>query len=171
MMETKRRKRQTPSPVIVNPDLEARRRAAAVLEVMGGLRTPSEAASAGGMSLPRYYALEKRAIEGLVAACAATKRRGRQRSPAKEMDRLREQVKRLERESSRNLAMARAAQRAAGIAPPPASKASANDGKKRRKRRPSTRALLVAEALRSESAAPRSEGVSAGADASVVASA
>jgi hypothetical protein len=160
-MEGKRKKRQTPTLVIANPDLEARRRAAAVLEVMGGLSTPSEAAKVGGMSLPRYYALEKRALEGLVSACAAPKRKGRQRSPAKEMDRLREQVKRLEREASRNLAMARAAQRAAGIGPPPPSKASGkDDGKKRRKRRPSARALLAAQALRCEPAAPRNDAVS-----------
>ena len=149
-MEGKRKKRSTPTPVVANPDLEARRRAALVLEVMGGLQTPSEAAKAGGMSLPRYYALEKRALEGLAAACAAPKRRGRQRSPAKEMDRLREQVKRLEREASRNLAMARAAQRAAGIGPPPPSKAGRDDVKKRRKRRPSARALLAARALRGD---------------------
>lgn len=149
-MESKRKKRQTPAPVIANPDLEARRRAAAVLEVMGGLSTPSDAAKASGMSLPRYYALEKRALEGLVAACAAPKRKGRQRSPAKEMDRLREQVKRLEREASRNLAMARAAQRAAGITAPSTSKAGKDDGKKRRKRRPSVRALVAAQALRND---------------------
>jgi len=153
MDAAKRKKRQTPAPVVANPDLEARRRAAAVLEVMGGLSTPTEAAKASGMSLPRYYALEKRALEGLVSACAAPRRKGRQRTPAKEMDRLREQVKRLEREASRNLAMARAAQRTAGIVPPPSSKAGGEDGKKRRRRRPSARALLAAQALRGEPAA------------------
>jgi len=153
MEAVKRKKRQTPALVIANPDLEARRRAAAVLEVMGGLSTPSEAAKASGMSLPRYYALEKRALEGLVSACTAPRRKGRQKSPAKEMDRLREQVKRLEREASRNLAMARAAQRTAGVAPPPSSRAAPGDGKKRRKRRPSARALLAAQALRGDPSA------------------
>ena len=152
-MEGKRKKRQVPSVVIANPDMEARRRAALVLEVMGGLQTPPEAAKAGGMSLPRYYALEKRALEGLVTGCAAPKRKGRQRSPAKEMDRLRDQVKRLEREASRNLAMARAAQRTAGIAPASPPKAGRADGKKRKKRRPSARALLAAQALRGDSSA------------------
>jgi len=160
-MESKRKKRQTPSPVVANPDLEARRRAALVLEVMGGLSTPTEAAKAGGMSLPRYYALEKRALEGLVSACAVPKRKGRQRSPAKEMDRLREQVKRLEREASRNLAMARAAQRAAGVAPPSPPKAGRDEGKKRKKRRPSARALLAAQALRNEPPAARNDDVPA----------
>ena len=174
-MEGKRKKRQTPAPVIANPDLEARRRAAAVLEVLGGLSTPSGAAKASGMSLPRYYAMEKRALEGLVASCVVPKRMGRQRSPTKEMDRLREQVKRLEREASRNLAMARAAQRTAGITAPSASKAAADGGKKRRKRRPSARALVVAQVLRGDLAAPassaRSEPATTGANASLAADA
>jgi len=151
-----------PAPVIASSDMEARRRAAVVFEVLGGLRTPSDAARELGMTLPRYYALEKRALEGAVAACAVPRRKGRQRSPAKEMDHLRAQVSRLERESSRNLAMARAMRRTAGLsAPSPAVKAKAapqgknvlsdadkDDGKKRRKRRPSARALAVAHALR-----------------------
>jgi len=149
-METPRKKRQTPAPVMASTDMEARRRAAAVLEVMGGLSTPVEAARGLGMSLPRFYAMEKRALEGMVSSCQTLKRKGRQRSPAKEMDRLREQVKRLEREASRNLAMARAAQRVAGLSPPAAAKTGGEKEKKRRKRRPSTRALAVAQALRSD---------------------
>jgi hypothetical protein len=37
---------------------DARRRAAAVLEVLAGARTPTQAAEALGVSLPRYYLLE-----------------------------------------------------------------------------------------------------------------
>lgn len=151
-----RKKRVTPTPTINHPDAEARARAAAVLEVMGGLSTPAAAAKAAGMSLPRYYALEKRALEGLVSACAAPGRKGRQVTPAREIERLREQVSRLERESSRNLAMARAAQRAAGFALPASAKAGSGDkagasggsGRKSRKRRPTARALAVAKVLR-----------------------
>lgn len=43
---------------------DARRRAAAVLEVLAGARTPTQAAEALGVSLPRYYLLEQRAIGG-----------------------------------------------------------------------------------------------------------
>ena len=40
---------------------EANRRAVAVLEVLGGLRTPADAAAALGLAVPRYYQLETRA--------------------------------------------------------------------------------------------------------------
>jgi hypothetical protein len=45
-----------------------KRQAAAILEVLAGARTPTEAATALAVSLPRYYQLESRALEGLVAA-------------------------------------------------------------------------------------------------------
>jgi hypothetical protein len=41
----------------------------AILEVLAGLRTPAEAAQSLQISLPRYYVLETRALEGLVAGC------------------------------------------------------------------------------------------------------
>ena len=49
--------------------LEAKRIAALVLEVLAGTRTPAEAAASLEVSLPRYYQLEGRAFQGLVAAC------------------------------------------------------------------------------------------------------
>jgi len=159
-----RKKRQVPTPAFAHADPEARRRAAAVFEVMGGLRTAPEAAKELGVSLPRYYSIEKRALEGLVSVCAPPKRKGRQRTPEKEMERLRGQIRRLEREASQNLALARAARWTGGLAiPAPGAKGkegakAKGDGKKRRKRRPAARALVVAEALRSmavtESEAP-----------------
>ena len=155
-MEGARKKRHTPVPAVVHADPEARRRAAAVLEVMGGLRTAPEAAKALEVSLPRYYSLEKRALEGLVSACAPSRRKGRQPTPEKEMDRLRAQIRRVEREASANLALARAARLTGGLGvPASAAKGKENgkgkeDGKKRRKRRPTARALLAAEALRGQ---------------------
>jgi hypothetical protein len=147
-------------PVVSNPDPEARRRAAAILEVMGGLLTPTAAAESVGLSLPRYYALEKMALDALVSACAARGRKGRRISPEREADRLRERISHLERESSRNLAMLRAAQRAVGwSAPQVKAEKLGKDGKKgvgRKRRRPVARALAVAESLRSEPAAPAS---------------
>src|SRR5207248_1760535 len=50
---------------------EARRLAAAILEVLAGARTPTQAAQALGLSLVRYYQVESRAMHGLVAACEA----------------------------------------------------------------------------------------------------
>ncbi len=48
---------------------EAQRLAAAILEVLAGVRTPTDAAAALEISLPRYYLWEQRALAGLVAAC------------------------------------------------------------------------------------------------------
>src|SRR5262245_47690243 len=48
---------------------EAKRLAASVLEVLAGARTPAQAAAALGLSLPRYYQLEGRALRGLLAGC------------------------------------------------------------------------------------------------------
>ena len=47
---------------------EAQRLAAAILEVLAGVRSPPAASELLGISLPRYYQLEARALEGLVAA-------------------------------------------------------------------------------------------------------
>src|SRR6516164_6368790 len=58
----------SPAP-FADSSLEAKRLAAAVLEVLAGTRGPSEAAAALSISLPRYYQLEGRALEGLLAAC------------------------------------------------------------------------------------------------------
>src|SRR3977135_1019996 len=52
------------------PPSEAQRRAATILEVLAGMRSPPEASQALSISLPRYYQLEARALEGLVAALA-----------------------------------------------------------------------------------------------------
>src|SRR5260370_40572180 len=44
---------------------EAKRLAAAILEVLAGARTPTEAAQVLALSLPRYYLLEARALHGI----------------------------------------------------------------------------------------------------------
>jgi hypothetical protein len=46
-----------------------KQRAAAILEVLAGGRTPTQAAQALGVSLGRYYLLEDKALAALVAAC------------------------------------------------------------------------------------------------------
>src|SRR5262249_48096300 len=48
---------------------EAKRLAAAILEVLAGMRTPAGAAQVLKLSLPRYYQLEVRALHGMLAAC------------------------------------------------------------------------------------------------------
>ena len=68
--------------------VEAKRLAAAVLEVLAGARLPSEAASVLEISLARYYQLETRALAGLVSACEG-RRRGRGRKSGSEVADLR----------------------------------------------------------------------------------
>ena len=46
----------------------ARRKAMVILEVLGGVRTPTDAAEELGIPTPRYYQWEERAVEGLVSA-------------------------------------------------------------------------------------------------------
>ena len=126
------------------PDREARRRAAAILEVLAGLRTPTEAAEALSISRPHYYVLEARAVAGLVGACAVH-RGGPGPSAAAEAARLRQEVARLEREVQRQQALARAAQRAVGLAALAAPKPSRSG---RRRPKPVARALRAAAHLR-----------------------
>src|SRR5690349_19000906 len=69
---------------------QAKRLAAAILEVLAGARTPTEAATALGLSRPRYYQVETRAVRGLVAACEA-RPRGRAPTVEKELAALRQE--------------------------------------------------------------------------------
>jgi hypothetical protein len=126
--------------------IEAKRAATAILEVLAGLRTPSQAAEALGTSVMRYYQVEARGVQGLVSACEA-RRRGRERTPEKELKALARQQERLQRELGRQQALARMAQRSIGLAAAPPLSASKNGSKKRR-RRPTVRGLRMVEQLR-----------------------
>ena len=123
---------------------EARRLAAAILEVLAGARTPAEAATALGLSLPRYYQVENLAVRGLVAACEP-RPRGPHVRPDKELQALRQENARLRREVGRQQALVRAGQRAVGLAAPPA--APVKPGGKKPRRRRLARALRVAAQL------------------------
>src|SRR5207249_4225080 len=118
--------------------------AAAVLEVLAGERTPTEAAGAIGVSVPRYYQIESRALRGLLDACQP-RPRGPGRSIDKELTTMRHESQRLQRELTRQQALLRAAQRMVGLTPPAAAPTRKN-GKKIRKRR-TARALSVAVRL------------------------
>jgi hypothetical protein len=130
---------------------EAKQRAAAILEVLAGVRTPSAAAQALGVSLTRYYLLEERALHGLLAACEPAPR-GPQSNPERQRQALEAECARWQRECARQQALVRAAQRTIGLTAPTAAKPTASpDGKKRRKpRRPVARALQVATQLQQE---------------------
>jgi hypothetical protein len=126
--------------------MEAKRLAAAILEVLAGARTPTEAATALGLSVPRYYQVETQALRGLLQACEP-KPRGRVRLVKSEVETLHRENQRLQRELTRHQALARAAQRAVGLSPP--APVVNKTGKKPRKRRVA-RALSVAERLKQE---------------------
>jgi hypothetical protein len=136
-----------PTEADPRPDVsrEAKRLAAAILEVLAGLRTPAQAAEAVGVSLPRYYQLEARGLEGLVAALAP-KPKGRRRTPASALAALAKENERLQRDLGRQQTLLRLAQRSVGLSPPAAAKG-------KRKRRPTRRALVAAERLRADAEA------------------
>jgi hypothetical protein len=136
---------------------EAKRLAAVVLDVLAGSRSPPQAAETLGVSLPRYYQLEARALEGLLAACES-RPRGRQPDVEAELTGVRKELERLKRELARAQSLVRLTQRTVGVAPP----APAKPGK--RKRKPVVRAMRRAEQLREEAGSgtePPSEGVTA----------
>jgi hypothetical protein len=132
---------------------EAKRLAAAILEVLAGARTPTEAAQALGLSLPRYYLLEDRAMQGMLVACEP-RSLGRGPSPESALAALRRECDQLRRECTRQQTLVRAAQRTIGLAPPtPATRTPERNGKKRR-RRPTARALRVAARLSQDDRPP-----------------
>jgi hypothetical protein len=123
-----------------------RKTATAILEVLGGERSPTEAAEALGVSLPRYYAIEARALAGFLVGCEPPPV-GRRVSPEREVERLRRENERLLRDLARQQALARTAARAAGLSSQPAAPKAGKDGKRRKRRRPMARALRVAATL------------------------
>jgi hypothetical protein len=135
-------------PLAAASSRDAKRTAAAILEVLAGLRSPPQAAEALGVSLPRYYQLEARGLTGLLEA-SEPRPRGRQSDPSKELAALQKENERLRQEVGRQQTLVRAAQRTVGLgpAPPPAAKPA---GKKGRSRRPVVRALNLAARLKQE---------------------
>lgn len=124
----------------------AKRLAAAILEVLAGVLSPPDAARSLGLSLARYYQLEVRALAGLLAACEV-RHRGRQ--CVNELGALRRECERLRRECARQQALVRAARRTVGLTPPAPPPPAAGSGGKRR-RRPTARALKMAALLRED---------------------
>lgn len=95
-----------------------------------------------GVTLPRYYALESRAIEGMVAALEP-KPKGRRRTAEQELVEAREENRRLVREISRAKGLLRTAHRSLGIAEPARKPAG-----KRKTRRPDRTGKAIARLVR-----------------------
>jgi hypothetical protein len=141
----------------------ARQQAAAILEVLGGVRTPTEVAAQLAISLTRYYLIECRALQGLLLACEP-RPRGKVRSPASQLAALERECEQLRRQATRQQALLRVTERNLGLAAPPAApvKADQKSPKKRRPRKPKARALLAAAVLQeaAPTAAPGDNGMS-----------
>ena len=171
-----------PAPV----SRDAQRVAAVILEVLAGVRTPTEAAAAVSLSLPRYYLWEQRALEGLVRACEP-RPKGKAASVRHQIAALEQEVVRLRQDCSRQQALVRASHRTIGLAGPsqgavkpaakPSGKAAGKAGvavasKARRKRRPVARALKAVAALQAvcgESESPTDSSSMIAADSSAIA--
>jgi len=122
----------------------AQRRAAAILEVLAGEQTAAQAARALGISSMHYSLLERRALQGLVAACVPRPKGPAAVRPEQELVRLRRELERSQRQCQRQTALVRATQRALGfpaMAPSKPSKAKDKPeaaGRKRSRRRQAT---------------------------------
>jgi hypothetical protein len=141
---------------------EARRQAAAILEVLAGVRTPTEVAQQLAISLTRYYIIESRALQGLIAACEP-RPLGRVRSPASELAALRRECEQLRRQAARQQALLRVTERTlglAGSAATPSAKKDQQNPRKRRPRKPQARALHAAAVLQETTPPSADNGMS-----------
>jgi hypothetical protein len=129
---------------------EGKRRAAVVLEVLAGLRSPLQAAEVLGLSLPGFYQLEERALSQLQLGCEA-RPRGRQANAETQLHTLTKENERLQQEIGRYQALLRLTQRTVGVSPAAPAKAAAG---RKRKRKPVVRALRRAERLRATADEP-----------------
>src|SRR5262249_2844903 len=134
---------------------EARRLAAAILEVLAGARSPAEAATALGVSLVRYYQVEARALRALVAGCEA-RPRGRAPSVGEGLLQLRQGNAR--RGPGGERAVVRGARGAGGLAPP---RTATGPAAKKGRRRRQARALSAAARLQEHGAAAASTAAAA----------
>lgn len=138
---------------------EANRLAVAILEVLAGIRTPTEAAHNVGLSLVRYFQLETRALQGLVQALEP-RPNGKQPSLEGRLKQLEKQLQQARRDCVRQQALVRVAQRSVGLPVSSAASAKATPTREsvgRKKRRPIVRALKAARALQARSRQQQAE--------------
>jgi hypothetical protein len=161
---TAKTRRTRPKPPVTKPAAAgslgegasalASQRAAAILEVLAGERTPRQAAAVLSMSLPYFYLLERKALQGLLKGCEPQPKGPPAQGAERKLAALEQELARCRRECQRQEALVRATQRAVGLpASPPASTPKVGDknGARRRRRRPVVRALRAARTLRQNS--------------------
>ncbi len=150
----KRPPKPPPTPAEQAASSQARRTATVLLEVLAGLRSTGAAARELGVTPMRYYAIETRAVGGLIAACEPRPCgiQPEQRE-AHELTRLHEQVRRQAQELNQVRSVLRTTQRQLGVATPatlpPKPGKPGKDGKptKHKGRRPTVRALTMVRRL------------------------
>jgi len=141
------------SPATRSGSPDARKQAALVLEVLGGSRTIADASAAMGVSTNRYYQIERRALDGLIAALEHRKR-GRIAGEDR-VARLESDKRRLTLEVGRLQALLRVAHRALAISPPAKpeeSKLRDKGGKARRKSKARGKRVVLSLRRSAESA-------------------
>jgi hypothetical protein len=132
---------------------DAQRMAAIILEVLAGIGSPQEAAQMLSVSLPRYYQLEARALEGLVGALGP-RPKGKQPSLENRIKILEKELEIVRRQCARQAALVRVTQRTLGTTLALKSNPKTEcDAKGRKKRRPMVRAMKAAKVLKSLAAA------------------
>ena len=132
-------------PAVLSGSEASKKQAAVILEVLSGTTTTVDGSRSLGISLPRYYQIESRALQGMLTALEPRKR-GKRSEPTHELEQLRRDNERLRRDVTRFQALLRASQRAIGLTAPKALDKSKLAGKRRRRK--TARALRVVEALR-----------------------
>lgn len=140
---------------------EAQRLAATILEVLAGVRSPPDAAQTLAITLPRYYQLEARALEGLLGALGP-RPRGKQPSLENRVKLLEKQLESAQRQCARQEALVRVTQRTLGlpIAAPAKSPKPEPGHPGRKPRKPVVRALKAARAWQAQAADGASEASS-----------
>ena len=130
---------------------EAKRLASVILAVLSGERGPQEGSEGLGISLNRYYQLERRALAGMIAGLEP-KPKGRQASPERRLAELEASKARLEKELKRQQSLLRAAQRSLGVRPTKKSDKIGGAGRKKKtRRRGVVRGMKLAATLGAES--------------------
>lgn len=140
-------KRGKRAPSAIDGSAQAKKAAHAVLEVLSGLKCPSDAAEALSVSLPRYYVLETRAIEGMVQGLEPREKGKRSKSAPSKLEAVTEERDRLKQELNRMRSLVRVAQRSVGLPGLPRGKEGKNSEKKGRKKRKVNRTRRVLSRL------------------------
>jgi hypothetical protein len=127
----------------------ARKKAALLLEAWSGVRSTQAASEAMGVALARFYQLEARALQ-LIVAAMEPQPRGRQITAESELVKLKAEKQRLQRDVERFAALYRTSQRALGVViakPPDKANNPAPGGKRKRGPRKRARGQAVAAVL------------------------